>query len=77
MDRHRTQVAELFGAAAIAVAVGLVALAVYFLLLGWGYGGGFSGLAGALAYVAVVCWPAIPLCLLGRHVWRKSHPRPH
>ncbi len=77
MDRRHTLAAELFGAAAIAVAASLVALDMYFLLLGWGYGGGFSGLAGALAYVAVACWPAIPLYLLGRHVWRKSHPPPN
>ncbi len=55
MDRHRQLVAEFFAAGALAVATCLIALALYFLLLGWGYGGGFNGLAGALAYVAVVC----------------------
>jgi hypothetical protein len=65
-------VAKLFGATAIAVAVSLAALAVYLLLLGWGYGGGLSGVLGALVYIVVICWPAIPLFILGRRVWRKS-----
>lgn len=62
-----------FGALAFAAASALSTLAVFLFALGWrNTGGGFPAVLGILVYVLVICWPALPLFLLGRYVWRRS-----